>query len=298
MENNKTLDFFKKNATTLIVVVISIFYIFWGSVELVLKDLKWWELICYVATTLLFGVCITSLVGETGFSAGKENKKYKATRSLLIDYCDVAIPYKEEAIEYVGKEIDKEIKEERTEILHRAGILYNEIFDESGKVVVSQAEIKKRGKYTKKQKKSVRQTIRIKKYDFTLFAYSSVKVIGRKREISEQEYRAKNFGKDFITRILLAVISGSIMFMFNGLTWATIIYSAFQIVLWVSSGIMKRTQNYNFIVVSLRDADLDRIGYLKAFLSTKGIEGKVVDGELQIVYNKDSIYTATSYDNE
>jgi hypothetical protein len=131
--------------------------------------------------------------------------------------------------------------------------------------------LRKTNKYTKKQKKSIRQAIRLKKYDFTLFAYSSTKVIGRKKETSETEYRRNSLGKDFIVRVLLAVISGSIMFTFSGFDIASVIYAAFQMVMWIGSGVMKRQQNYNFVVITMRETDLDRIGYLKAFAGKKGI---------------------------
>lgn len=273
MEEEKKLgDFIKTNLSVIVVALISIFYIFWGSVELKLKQLNWWELICYVSTTLVFGVCIVNLVGEQGFVAGKKNEKYLATRKLLLKLCDLLITRKDEAEEFVNKEIDKEIQVERENILHRAGIPYNEIFDENGKALITGEFLRKTKKYTNKQKKSIKQAIRLKKYGFSLFAYSPTRVIGRKKEQSEQEYRSKSLGKDFAIRIILAVISGSIMFSFGGFDAGAIIYAVFQMIMWIASGVMKRQQNYNFVVITMRDADLDRIGYLKAFAGTLDIK--------------------------
>lgn len=271
MEEKKISEFIRTNLSIIIVAIISIFYIFWGSVELQLKNLNWWELICYVATTLVFGICVANIVGEQGFVSAKKSEKYLSTRKLLIAWCDFLINYKDEATEYVDKEIDKEIAEERRNILHRAGVPYNEIIDENGKSSVSAEFLRKTNKYTRKQKKAIRQALSLKKYGFTLFAYSPTKVIGRKKEQSEQEYRSKGIGKDFIVRVVLAIISGSIMFSFGGFDAGAIIYAAFQMIMWIASGVMKRQQNYNFVVINMRDADLDRIGYLKAFAGTKGL---------------------------
>ena len=72
------------------------------------------------------------------------------------------------------------------------------------------------------------------------------------------------------------------MFSFGGFDLAAIIYAAFQMIMWVASGVMKRQSNYNFIVITLRDTDLDRIGYLKSFAGYKGLKEKWVDNELVI----------------
>lgn len=279
---NQVAHFIKTNLSVIVVAIISIFYIFWGSVELQFKNLNWWELICFIATTLVFGISITNLIGESGFAAGKENEKYIATRSLLISWCNALISLKDEAIAYANTEIDKEILDERRTILHRAGIPYHDIFNDNGKVIISREFLKEKGKYTRKQKMSIKQAIRLKKYGFTLFAYSPTKIVGRKREQSEIEFRSRSLGKDFVVRIFLAIISGSIMFSFGGFDLAAIIYAAFQMIMWVASGVMKRQSNYNFIVITLRDTDLDRIGYLKSFAGYKGLKEKWVDNELVI----------------
>lgn len=280
IEKNKVGKFIRKNLSIIVVSIIAIFYMFWGSVELLPKKLNWWELICFISTTLVFGISITNLIGESGFSAGKLDEGYLATRSMLIEWCDLAIGFKQDAIKYVDKQIDKEIEEERRLILHRAGIHYNDIFDNAGKALITCKSLKASNKYSHRQKKSIRKAINIKKYEFTLFAYSSTKIVGRKREQSEMEFRSRGIGKDFAIRIFLAVISGSIMFSFTTIDIASVIYSFFQMVLWCASGVLKRVQNFNFIAVHQRENDLDRIHYLKDFMASIGYKEQWVNDKL------------------
>ena len=139
--NDKIKEFVRKNASLFVVFVIAIFYIFWGSVELKFQSLDWWELLVYICTTLIFGISIANLIGETGFTAGKLSPKYVETRKLLLKWCDAAIKYKDEAVAYADNEIQKEICDERKNILHRAGIAYSEIFNENGQVILSDKKV-------------------------------------------------------------------------------------------------------------------------------------------------------------
>lgn len=284
--NDKIKEFVRKNASLFVVFVIAIFYIFWGSVELKFQSLDWWELLVYIFTTLIFGISIANLIGETGFTSGKLSSKYVETRKLLLKWCDATIKYKDEAVAYADNEIQKEICDERKNILHRAGISYSEIFNENGQVILSDKKVLK-SKYSRKQNSAIRKAIKVQKCDFTLFAYSSTKLLGRKKEQTETEFRAINIGKDFISRVVMSILSGSVMFTFIGFSVGSIIYACFQMILWTTSGIMKRQTNYNFVVITQRDADLDRIRLLKEFGAKKGLIETYEDGVLTIVDTND-----------
>lgn len=260
--SSKFFGWFKKHSLSLVVFFISIYFVFSGSFKFVPNEMDWWEKICYLSSTLIFGITISSLVAETGYENAKKTDEFRDTRATAIDYCEKALPKHKEAELYVSKLIDDDIKQERLEILNKAGVWYGDIFDENDIAI----KINKKN-YSFKQRNAIKKARKIKKVPFTLFGFTSVKAVGRKEAPSETKRRSKGLVSDFIMRVIITMVSGSIMISFIGISISSIIYACFQLLIWFGSGFIKRIQNYNFILNDVRTYDQDRIWYLKKFLS-------------------------------
>jgi len=260
----KVTSWISGNVAGIFLTIISIYFVFSGTVKVGTQTLNWAELILFICTTLIFGVVISSLVGERGYELGKRDETYIATRKEAVKYAEMCLPYREEAELYVNKEVLKGIKNDRTSMLATCGLKYKEVFDDEG-VYIMKKEVFKNLKY--RQKKTVFVCRLIKKQDFTLFGFAAGKIIGRKKAPNEVDRRKKQVVTTTILRVFVAVVTGSIMFTFIGLSFASILYSIYQLLIWVGSGMLTRQKNYNFIVIECREYDQDRIWWLKSFLA-------------------------------
>lgn len=265
--SNKVANWCRQHIIPIVLFFISVYFVFSGSFKFIRNDMDIWSKVCYLASEFIFGLTISSLLGETGYTAAKETEEFKETRRTAIEFCEKALPKHKEAELYVSKLIDEDIKQERQEILNKASVWYDEIFDDSANVIVNKKDLAKSKEYSMQQKRAIRKAIKIKKVAFTLFGFSSVKTVGRKEAPSEQRRRNKKMISNVISKVLITVVSGSIMISFIGISISSMIYACFQLLIWFGAGVITRIGNYNFILNDVRDYDKDRIWYLKKFLA-------------------------------
>ena len=260
----KVTSWLKTNIIGIFLTIISIYFVFSGTVKVGTQTLDFASLVLFICTTLIFGVVISSLVAEGGYVAGKKDPDYIATRTEGVKISEQCIPWRDEAELYVNREIDKSIVNDKTALLASVGLKYVEVFDEKG-VYIMKKETFKKLKY--RQKKIVIRCRFIKKQDFTLFGFGTGKIVGRKKTPNETERRKRQLVSTTIIRIFIAMVSGSIMFYFIGISFASILYAIYQLLIWFGTGMITRQGNFNFITVTCREYDQDRIWWLKSFMA-------------------------------
>lgn len=259
---NKPIPWIKRNIIPIFLTILSIYFVFSGTIKVGTQKLNWVELVLFVCTTLIFGVVISSLVAETGYTDGKKDPNFIATRTLAVEWSNKVLPMRDEAELYANDKIKEGIKEDRSEILALAGLKYEEIFNEEGIYILKKSDYKK---LKRKQKNAVLRSKMIKKEDFTLFGFASGKLVGRKKAPNETDRRKKKTFSLFAIRIVIAIATGSIMFYYVGISYGAIVYAIYQLLIWFGSGFVSRIGNFNFIVVEMKEYDQDRIWYLKSF---------------------------------
>jgi len=260
----KVSSWLKTNIIGIFLTIVSIYFVFSGTVKVGTQQLSWQSLFLFICTTLIFGVVISSLVAEGGYAAGKKDPDYIAMRAQGVKISEECIPWRDEAELYVNREIDKTILNDRTSLLAGCGLKYDEVFDEKGVYILKKEKFKTL-KY--KQKKVVLRCRFIKKQDFTLFGFGSGKIVGRKKAPNESERRKRQLMTTTITRVFIAIVTGSIMFYFIGFSFASILYAIYQLLIWIGTGMITRQGNFNFITVTCKEYDQDRIWWLKSFMA-------------------------------
>lgn len=260
----KVSSWLKTNIIGIFLTIVSIYFVFSGTVKVGTQQLNWQSLFLFICTSLIFGVVISSLVAEGGYVAGKNDPLYQQTRQIGVEMSEQCIPYRDEAELYVNREIDKTILNDRTSLLAGCGLKYSEVFDENGVYILTKEQFKAL-KYRKKR--VVIKCRFIRKQDFTLFGFGSGKIVGRKRAPNESDRRKRQLLSTTISRVLIAIVTGSIMFYFIGLSFASILYAIYQLLIWIGTGLVTRQSNYNFITVTCKEYDQDRIWWLKSFMA-------------------------------
>lgn len=254
----------KRNIIGIFLTIVSIYFVFSGTVKVGTQQLNGQALFLFICTTLIFGIVISSLVAEGGYVAGKKDPDYIATRQLGVNISEQCIPFRDEAELYVNRQIDKTIMNDRTSLLAGCGLKYLEVFDERGVYILKREQFKAL-KY--RQKRTVIKCRLIKKQDFTLFGFGSGKIVGRKKAPNESDRRKRQLMTTTISRVLIAIVTGSIMFYFIGFSFASILYAIYQLLIWIGTGMITRQGNFNFITVTCKEYDQDRIWWLKSFMA-------------------------------
>lgn len=238
-----------KNLPAIFAILISVFFLFTGVINVLPTNLGWKEQTIMTFVTIVAGFSITSLVGEYGFSSAKNTKLYKDS---VIDYnksVKGALKYRE-AIDQLAKEkAEDNLKALRIHILESVNISYDDVFNEYGRIKTDFDIYKyKQEKGFVKKIRAYNKAVRLKIVDTNMFGMANNSLFGIKKEVTEKEYRTKSSLKSIFIKLLLSVATAGIMIQFLGWDLGALIYAFMQVVLWVAMGLITRQKNYNFIM--------------------------------------------------
>ena len=252
----KATDWLGKNLSGIFAVLISVFFVFQGIVDILPTTLGIKEQIIMAFVNIFAGFTITNLVGEYGFTSAKNTKKYELYNSDYNKAVRSALKYREAIDELAKERAIENLKDQRKYILEGANLYYYDIFNEKGELKTNFDIMKYKNEqgFTKKIR-AYNKAVKMKIIKTNVFGRASGSLFGIKKEISEKEYRLNKGAKSLVIKILLGVGSVGIMFVYNGWSWGAIIYAFMQIVLWVGLGLIERQKNYNFVI----DEELEQI---------------------------------------
>lgn len=276
----KLTNWLSKNLSGIFVVLISVFFIFQGAVEILPTTLGIKEQIITAITNIFAGFSITSLVGEYGFTSAKKSKEYNSIKNEYNSAVKDNLKYRE-AIDLFAKERAVEnLKNTRIHILENVNIYYGDVFNSDGSLNMSFdiTKYKKDKQYGRKYR-AYRKAVSLRIVNINVFGLANSSSFGIKKETSEKEYRTKKGAKSLLFKFVLGTTSVGIMFVFNGWSWGAFIYAFMQIVLWVGFGLIDRQKNYNFVMSETIDQLESRTNYILEFAQKS-------DDEKQIYLNK------------
>ena len=270
---NKLNQFIKTGLVNVVVVGVGLAYIFFTMITIKTGDVNVLELLGKSAIGIICGIMIKQGLGENGITRGYGSDIWNNELLKYNDACNKANPYMERVDNfYYYEEIEKR-KSNRRSIMMGARLKYSDFFDEYENFVGQD----KMEKLTRYQKRAVERCVKIKVYTLNLFSeYASVSTTDTKKETGDKEQRAKMFGKNSISQILVAVAGAYFVPMFNDWDWGTFIFSTLQVLMWAASGVMQMYTNYNYIVI-------DKVNKLKR---KKELIEKFVHGCTQDMYKE------------
>lgn len=243
---NKINKFIKTGLVNAVVVGVGLAYIFFTMVTIKTGDVNILELLGKSAIGIICGIMIKQGLGENGITRGYSSEIWNTEFAKYNESCNKANPYMERVDNfYYYEEIEKR-KSNRRAILMAARLKYGDFFDEHENFI-GQDRIEN---LTKQQQRAVNKCVKIKIYTLNLFSeYANVTTTDTKKETGDKEQRAKMFGKNSISQILVAVAGAYFVPMLNEWDWGTFIFSTLQVLMWCASGVMQMHTNYNYVVV-------------------------------------------------
>lgn len=230
----------------IIVVLVAFAYVFYQMVTLQPTDVNPIVLIAGAIMGIICGVVIKQALGENGFSKGYNSIVWQEEEEKYNSACNTANKYMERVENfYLALEIEKRKNYRRTN-LQAARLKYSEWFDDNGYYIGTQENYKKLKLW---QKWVLRKCVRVRIYVLNLFSeYATGSEQDTKKEMTDKRQRTKNFTKNTISAILIAIIGVYFIPLFNKWSWASLISSTMQVSLWIIFGILQLYTNYNFVV--------------------------------------------------
>ena len=190
-------------------------------------------------------IILCELIAGGGFNSGKQSKRYVDAKTKHTKLVQLGLPKQKQILKYATSVATNNLKESRMTNLAANGLYYGDYFDNEGNYIGG--DYKHNKKLKSYQRKIIRKCIHQKVILPSIFGDISSKYFGLKREVTQNEYKGANAIKNIILRVFLAFASVSVVFEFIGFSATSLIFSFFQIVLWVSSGLIQRINNFNFV---------------------------------------------------
>jgi hypothetical protein len=226
---------------------------------------------------MVVGSLINGSLRSVGVRRGEENEKMiEAQKNHAEVLCQVS-PHLDKLEEFCDSENKAAIKKIRIKILAAVGLKYNDCFDENGvcKELLLTQDRKNRRK-NRKIMRAYRKAVNLKIKELTVDALTfecgntdNPFDFGK----SKREFSKSKNATDIITRVIMAIIFGYFgVTLVSEINFATIIWNALQIVMYITSGVVGMYSTYMWIVDDYRQGILKKIEYLNRFIASRSNE--------------------------
>jgi len=259
----------KKNITSILldvgIIGISVIYVFYNILDFHKTETDPWRLLMKGLVGIFVGVGLKWMLGEKGIIKGHNNEQFIKPKEKFDDRTEKAVPYIDRFDDFAEKERIEKVLRNRKIHLNNYRMKYETYFDNNGDYIEHliwnpcQAR-----KYLKnheelpedvivldlKQRLVLRKCIRLQIYVPNLFSdYGDTVAEDERKEKTEQDVRRKNTRSNFISAVLFALIGVYFVPDILNFSWAAIIWSIFQVFMWLVFGIVNFYQNFTFVII-------------------------------------------------
>lgn len=280
MKKNTFTEMLYKNAGYLAVLLISIAYIVSSLVTISKTGKSAIEIIGTSVLSFIVGTLITSSFRSIGVSKGEISEVMISTNNLHGKTVDEITPYIDRLDAYCEMENREVLKRIRTKILAKAGLKYDDCFDSCGialeitidykscqpSAVSSQREVKKK---IKQKKRAYNRAVHLKLKPLLASNLTSDGVSAENPfdfGSTKKTYTTQKNITGTFSRVLTAIIVGYFsVSLATSIDYATLIWNALQIVMYIVGGVIQMYASYNWIVDDYRQSIIKKIDYLQKF---------------------------------
>lgn len=259
-KNKKKLtDLIKENLQKIIIIIVSIIYIFQGIFALRTKDTTIWDILGNIGMSIVVGVIISSSLNSMGLRAGRYGDVFMSSMEAYGLAKNKATPYFDKLSSWCDYKNAQELEAKKKEIIQNAGLnwkayKFGYYDDEKNLEKLEERQIKalKDVKFCK--------IYRLVSYELLsdLPQQKTVNIFGKTiipKRFGEDEtsYKTRNAISNLFSRIFMSIICGAytLMPLINADNKAEIIagmlWNAMQILMWLTFGIMKYMNAKSFM---------------------------------------------------
>lgn len=284
MKKNNFTEILYKNAGYLAVLLISVAYVVSSLVTISKTGRSALEIIGTSVLSFIVGTLITSTFRSIGVRKGDESDIMISTNSLHGKAVEEITPYIDKLDGFCESENKEVLKKIRTKILAKAGLKYDDCFDENGialEIAIDcESASSEQSAVSRQQKRETKKKIRQKKKAYNKAVYLKFKPLIASNLTSDgvsadnpfdfgstkKTYTTQKNITGTFSRVLTAIIVGyfSVSFATN-IDYATLIWNSLQIVMYIVGGVIQMYASYNWIVDDYRQSIIKKIDYLQKF---------------------------------
>ncbi len=272
--NEKIKDFFKQNIGYFVVGFLSLVYIATAFITIDETGKSISQIIADGVIAFLLGIFINRVFDLQGMMNGEREEKVVATKQLHGEMVMKISPNIEKLDDWCEIENKKNYKVQRTKILARVGLKYEDYFDDDGVAKPYQADQSRlNDKYLRKQELK-RIVFYNKAVNLKLTALSAGELTsegGKQQDPyyfgrTKAQYEANRSIMDVISKIGISVIIGYYgVKLIEEFNYATLIWNTLQVGLFLIMGVIKMYQAYAFITDEFRGRIIKKIDNLQKF---------------------------------
>ena len=272
--NEKVKDFFKQSVGYIVVAFVCIIYILTALVRIEETGKTISQIIADGVVAFLLGVFIARMFDLQGMMNGNKTKKMEAARNAHAEIINKVVDYVDKLDEWCEEENAKNYKVQRTKMLARVGLKYDDCFDENGVAkdwIPDQARLD--NKLTRKsEKRKISGYHKAVNLKLTSLSAGDLMSEGGKQHDqfffgrTKAEYEKSSSIKDVISKSGTALIFGYYgVTLIQDFDYANLIWMGLQVAIFLITGVIKMYQSYNFIVDEYRGRIIKKIDNLQKF---------------------------------
>lgn len=231
---------------SLIAVGIAIWWIFYDTIKVSQSQMALPEKIGLAICTLILSMMYRELIANGGYNSARLTEAFILSKNKYEDAVKRGLSKQRQITAYANDVARTNLKNWREAIMEANALPYSDFFDKNDKYIGG--DIKRSKTLNNKQKKTLKKCLNQRIVIPSVFGSISSKWFGFKKEVSQNQYKAKSTVKNFLFSAIVSFVGVGITFEFIGFSISSMIYAFFQIILWTSSGFIQRINNFNFVL--------------------------------------------------
>lgn len=271
--NDKVKDFIKNNIGYFIVAFVCIIYIMTSYLTIDKTGKSIARIIGDGSIALFLGLFINTMLGLQGMMLGDKDERVRSTAAEHEKVVLRISPYIDRLDGWCDLENAKNYKLQRTKILARAGLKYEDCFDEDGvaKSWTPDAEHLKGSlrKNELKKLKAYKEAVNLK---LTALSAGDLTSEGGKDEDpyyfgrTKAQYETQTGVRELISKLGTAVIFGYYgVRLVDEFSYANLIWMGLQVATFLITGIIKLYKDYNYVTGEFRGRIVKKTDNLQKF---------------------------------
>lgn len=257
---DKTVSFFKKHIYNVLLVVISIAFLFKDIIKIEETGKSLVEIIASSFLAFAIGTTFNIILGKKGIIAGKNTPQFIETMARYNQEIDKTDAYIEKLDDFCDKKNEQRIKTAQIKILRTERIKYDDFITKSMNEVCT----------TREQRRCWKRAQRVRIQYLTadnLLSETDERYEKGKKELTLNEYERHENRTDLISKIAFALIFGYFGVSFVG-NYENIMWGAIQIGAWLLMAISRYIQNYSYVTDVYKSKIHRKINFLIEFNTT------------------------------
>lgn len=272
--NEKIRDFFRNNLGYFIVGFASVVYILTAFLTIDQTGKSLAQIIADGAIAFFLGLFINRIFDLQGMMSGDREERVQATKEEHGAIVLRISPHIDKLGDWCEEENKRNYKIQRTKILARVGLKYDDCFDEGGVAKdwrPNEASLQVKGLKRIEQRK-VRGFLKAVNLKLTPLSAGELTSEGGKQQDpfyfgrTKAQYETQHSLGDIISKFGTAIIFGYYgVSLIKNFDYARLIWTTLQVALFLVMGVIKMYQAYNFVVDEFRGRIVKKIDNLQKF---------------------------------